>query len=159
MKSIAIVLNPNNETQTEAERLATVTDDLGLKSYVAIGDNTKYDSLSTKYSDQGTLSAIVSLMEEEHVATALLVPVDLPLIDGELITQLIDSYVEEDTIVCFRQHGNPNIEPFPALYERGVLQLMMTDLAEGKITLQQLLNHTGSHIIEIPKDKRLTRQE
>jgi hypothetical protein len=32
---------------------------------------------------------------------------------------------------------------------------MITDVMEGKITLQELLNHAGSHLIELPKDDRL----
>ena len=68
---------------------------------------------------------------------------------------MLDTYEEEDTIVCFRQNGLPYIEPFPAIFEKALLELMITDVMEGKITLQELLNHAGSHLIELPKDDRL----
>ena len=95
------------------------------------------------------------MLNDENVEAALLVPSDMPLIDAAILQQLVDTYQEEDTIVCFRQNGTPYIEPFPAIFEKALLELMVTDVMEGKITLQELLNHAGSHLIELPKDERL----
>lgn len=132
---------------------------MGLETYITKRSESElecsYKVLDTLYPDQGAIHAIISLLNDSDADTAMLVPCDMPLLDAELLQKLLDTSVEEDTIVCFRQHGTPFIEPFPALFETAVLELLVTDVVSGKITLQELLNHAGSHLVEIPKDDRL----
>lgn len=166
-KPIAIVLAGSGENRVaeayygkpQELHTATILSSMGLETYISKRSESQqecsYTVLSEKYPDLGAIHAILSLMSELEVNTALMVPCDMPLLDAELLEQLLSTYVEEDTIVCFRQHGTPYIEPFPAIFEKAVLELLVTDVVEGKISLQDLLKHTGSHLIEIPKDNRL----
>lgn len=166
-KLIAIVLAGNGENRiAEASygmpqelHTASVLSGLGLETYITERSESErdcsYKILGELYEGQGAIQAIISLLNDENAEAAILVPCDMPLIDGEILQQLLDTYQDEDTIVCFRQTGRPYIEPFPAIFEKALLELMVTDVMEGKITLQELLNHAGSHLIEIPKDDRL----
>ncbi len=166
-KPIGIVLAGNGENRI-AERhfgksqefhTADVLSELGLETYITKksenNSSEKYAVLSDLYPGQGAIHAIISLLNDKEYETAMLIPCDMPLLDSAILKKLLDTYEEEDTIVCFRQHGTPFIEPFPAIFEKAVLELLVTDVVEGKITLQELLNHAGSHLVEIPKDKRL----
>ena len=138
---------------------AGVLSSMGLETYITERSESELDCpykiLGGLYEGQGAINAIISLLNDEGAEAAILVPCDMPLLDSEILQQLIDTYEEEDTIVCFRQNGTPYIEPFPAIFEKGLLELMITDVMEGKLTLQELLNHAGSHLIELPKDDRL----
>lgn len=165
--TIAIVLAGNGEHriaeahygQPQELYTADVLSAMGLDTFITKitkGESEcNYPQLSELYPEQGAIHAIISLLNDKEMDNALLVPCDMPLLDSELLQKLLDTYVEEDTIVCFRQHGTPFIEPFPAIFEKAVLELLVTDVVEGKISLQELLNHAGSHLIEIPKDDRM----
>lgn len=138
---------------------ANVLSSMGLATYITERSESelecKYKILGELYEGQGAIGAIISLLSDEGADAAILVPCDMPLLDADILQQLLDTYEEEDTIVCFRQNGLPYIEPFPAIFEKALLELMITDVMEGKIALQELLNHAGSHLIELPKDDRL----
>lgn len=138
---------------------ANVLSSMGLETYITERSESElecdYKILGGLYEGQGAIDAIISLLNDEGADAAILVPCDMPLLDAAILQQLLDTYEAEDTIVCFRQIGTPYIEPFPAIFEKGLLELMNTDVMEGKITLQDLLNHAGSHLIELPKDDRL----
>jgi|GEM_PF-431166 len=166
-KPIAIVLAGSGENRLaevhygkpQELHTADILSSMGLETYITQRSESihscDYQLLNEIYPDQGAIHAIISLLDDKEVGTALLVPCDMPLLDSDLLSQLVDTYVEEDTIVCFRQHGTPYIEPFPAIFEKAVLELLVTDVVEGKISLQDLLNHAGSHLVEVPKDDRL----
>lgn len=166
-KTIAIVLAGNGEHRIAEDHYgkpqelytADILSEMGLDTFITkrseIESLCNYPELAKIYPEQGAIHAIISLLNDKEVETALLVPCDMPLLDSEILQKLLDTYEEEDTIVCFRQHGTPFIEPFPAIFEKAVLELLVTDVVEGKITLQELLNHAGSHLVEIPKDNRL----
>ena len=138
---------------------ANVLSSMGLETYITERSESELDCeykiLGELYEGQGAIGAIISLLNDESAEAAILVPCDMPLLDADILKKLLDTYEEEDTIVCFRQNGIPYIEPFPAIFEKELLELMVTDVMEGKITLQELLNHAGSHLIELPKDDRL----
>ncbi len=166
-KLIGIVLAGNGENRIAESyykkpqelHTASVLSSMGLDAYITERSESEneceYKILGELYEGKGAIHAIISLLNDENVEAALLVPSDMPLIDAAILQQLVDTYQEEDTIVCFRQNGTPYIEPFPAIFEKALLELMVTDVMEGKITLQELLNHAGSHLIELPKDERL----
>lgn len=164
---IGIVLAGNGENRIAEKyfgkpqelHTAELLSALGLETYITKksenNSSYRFSVLSEMYPNQGAIHAIISLLNDNKSETALLVPCDMPLLDGDLLKKLLDTYEEEDTIVCFRQHGTPYVEPFPAIFEKEVLELLVTDVAEGKVGLQELLNHTGSNLVEIPKDNRL----
>lgn len=172
MKPIAIVLTSMQSSPMEITKLlgksaevylADMLQSIGLDVLISkqtdwIEANTTHRFLNDTYKDQGAIAAICSFLSDNpDYSTALLVPGDMPLLDEEVIQQLLDTYEEEDTIVCFRLHGTPYIEPFPAIYEAELLALMNRDVISGKIELQELLNHAGSHLIEIPVDQRFLK--
>lgn len=165
-KPIAIVLAGSGENRTaepfykipQEVYTADILSNMGLETYItrkpSTDTNSDYGILNIIYPDQGAIHAIISLLTDKNSETALLVPCDMPLLDADILQQLVDTYEKEDTIVCFRQHGTPYIEPFPAIFEKAVLELLVTDVASGKITLQELLKHAGSHLVDVPSDNR-----
>lgn len=114
-------------------------------------------SLKDLVPDTPPIPAIIEHMKAQDYDLALLIPTDMPLMDHDLLTTLIDGYEDEDTIVCLRQHGTPYIEAFPAIYELAVLELLVSEVLTGNRSLQELLKHTGSHIIDVAKDNRLLK--
>ncbi len=166
-KPLAIVLAGNAENRVaqtyygmpQELHTAKILSSMGLETYITerseLELECEYKILGSLYEGKGAIHAIISLLNDEGAEAALLVPCDMPLIDAEIIKQLLDTYQDEDTIVCFRQSGTPYIEPFPAIFEKALLELLVTDVMEGKITLQDLLKHAGSNLIELPKDDRL----
>lgn len=164
---IAVVLAGSGENRVAESKFgkpqelytASILSSLGLDVYITqrseLQEECPYQILGDMYKGQGAIHAINSLLGDNEAEAALLVPCDMPLLDSNILKTLLDTYQEEDTIVCFRQNGTPYIEPFPAIFEKALLELMITDVMEEKITLQDLLKHAGSHLIEIPKDHRL----
>ena len=137
--------------------LADMLSDLGIETYItqSPSKSTKHQVLSDIYKDVGSIHAVIQQLEATNKTLALFIPEDMPLIDEGIVKQLLDTYEEEDTIVCFRQHGTPYIEPFPAIFDIEVLKLLITDVADGTISIQNLMNHVGSHLLEIPADQKL----
>lgn len=168
MKTLAILLNtPYDIALDDAAVRSDWTMALleGVKAEVTstilahpIYDDThQYQALSLLYPEDNAITALSRYLSDTPYELVLLLSPDMPLVDAQLVKTLFNTYEDEDTIVCFRQHGTPYIEPFPGLYHRDTIHLMATDLLAGKTDLQGLLTHTGSHKIEIPRDARLLK--
>ncbi|GAB1482260.1 hypothetical protein MASR2M78_10750 [Treponema sp.] len=87
--------------------------------------------------DQGPLGALASAFAHEPLASWLLVPIDMPLLERQDLERLINARRKGYGIVAFVNEES-SFEPLPAIYEGSLAEKAKSQLALGRGALRAL---------------------
>ncbi|WP_276369278.1 molybdenum cofactor guanylyltransferase [Chryseolinea sp. H1M3-3] len=110
----------------------------------------RFNPLPDKFDFESPLNGILTAFAHDSIAAWLTVPVDMPLIDVEVISYLISRRDTSKVATCFYDSDGKNPEPLIAIWEPRAHSLLSNFYKEGKISPRDFLKQYNTHIIQIP---------
>lgn len=122
------------------------------KSSGASETNSSFEIIPDNYPDIGPIGGIHSAMS--HIKGPILVlPCDLPFINDQLITTLIENRNQESDASCYINMQTKHIEPLIAIYEYSIAPKIQAAIDLKEFSLHKLLNKLELHTINLPDDR------
>ncbi|HZI23630.1 MAG TPA: molybdenum cofactor guanylyltransferase [Chryseolinea sp.] len=106
--------------------------------------------LPDQYNFDSPLNGILTAFSHDSIAAWLSVPVDMPLIDVEIIAYLLKKRDANKIATCFLDSDGKNPEPLITIWEPRSYPHLIRFQQSGKISPRDFLKSHDTHIIEIP---------
>jgi len=106
--------------------------------------------LPDQHDFESPLNGILSAFSHDSIAAWLTIPVDMPLIDVEIISYLLKKRDPTKVATCFYDSDGQKPEPLIAVWEPRAYPLLLKFRKGGKISPRDFLCQHETHIIEIP---------
>lgn len=110
----------------------------------------RFNPLPDHFDFESPLNGILTAFAHDSIAAWLTVPIDMPLIDVEIIAYLLNKRDSNKVATCFYDSEGKNPEPLIAIWEPRAYPLLQNFYKEGKISPRDFLKQHDTHIIEIP---------
>ena len=110
----------------------------------------RFNPLPDHFDFESPLNGILTAFAHDSIAAWLTVPIDMPLIDVEIIAHLLSKRDPNKIATCFYDSEGKNPEPLIAIWEPRAYPLLQKFYKAGKISPRDFLKQHDSHIIEIP---------
>ena len=105
------------------------------------------DFIIDAHGDAGPLGAILTAMQAQPNFAWLVLAVDLPKVDSELLTQLVAQRDWSKKGTCFRSRSGL-VQPLCGVYEPRCLEALKTQLDQGLLALHPLIKAQDFVLIE-----------
>lgn len=115
----------------------------------------RYNPLPDHFDFESPLNGILTAFKHDSLAAWLTVPVDMPLIDVEIISYLLSKRNTSKVATCFYDSDGKDPEPLIAIWEPRTYPLLQTFYQAGKISPRDFLKSHDTHIINIPNRNAL----
>jgi molybdopterin-guanine dinucleotide biosynthesis protein A len=112
--------------------------------------------IADQYEIESPLNGIMSAFNYDSNVAWLSVPVDMPLINTNIISHLIANRDASKVATCFFDSDGKNPEPLFALWEPSSFTLIKKFFTEGKISPRDFLKQSEIKVIPIPDKRALT---
>jgi len=134
--------------QTLLQRIISIVDPFCLKVYVS-GQKHEYTSASVELvpdmvSDCGPIAGLLSSLSTSTTDWNLIVSVDVPLINEDLIAHLIANANDCDCVIPIH---NDRIEPLIAMYHRSALPIIQELISSKQYKLQHLVSKLNTNYL------------
>lgn len=106
--------------------------------------------LPDQFDFESPLNGILTAFGHDSIAAWLTVPIDMPLIDVEIIAYLLKKRDNDKVATCFFDSDGKNPEPLITIWEPRAYPLLLSFQKAGKISPRDFLKHEDVHIIKIP---------
>ena len=106
--------------------------------------------LTDLYDFESPLNGIMTAFSHDSIAAWVTVPVDMPLIDVEIVSYLLKKRDASKVATCFFDSDGKKPEPLVAIWEPHAYPLLQKFQAAGKISPRDFLSKHDAHIIQIP---------
>jgi molybdopterin-guanine dinucleotide biosynthesis protein A len=97
------------------------------------------------FSECGPISGLYSVLKHSTTTWNLVVGVDVPFLNKELIQFLISNQGDYDCIIPIHKYG---IEPLVGLYNSRIWPVVETQIGDGKFKLSKLLSELNTRYID-----------
>jgi molybdopterin-guanine dinucleotide biosynthesis protein A len=104
----------------------------------------EFEFIEDHYESGGPMNGILSAMRLHPSASWLVVPVDMPNVDGAVIRFMLAKRDESKTATYFTDAQGQAIEPLPIILEASAFQLLMNRFEQGEASLNKFLKSTQS---------------
>ena len=112
------------------------------------GERRKYAQIVDRYDDIGPLAGILSAMEECPEADWLVVACDLPNINGETISYLLENCSAEQPFTAYVSSHDGLPEPLCAIYRAGSIDIIRRFADEGIYCPRKILIRSDTFLLE-----------
>ena len=112
------------------------------------GERSKYAQIVDQYEDMGPLAGILSAMEEHPDSDWLVVACDLPNINGETITHLLENCSAEHPFTAYVSSHDGLPEPLCALYRANSIDIIRRFADEGIHCPRKILIRSDTFLLE-----------
>jgi molybdopterin-guanine dinucleotide biosynthesis protein A len=106
--------------------------------------------LPDRHDFDSPLNGILTAFAHDAIAAWITVPVDMPLIDVEIISYLLKKRDASKVATCFFDSDGKKPEPLVAVWEPRAYPLLQKFQSAGKISPRDFLSQHDTNIIEIP---------
>lgn len=110
----------------------------------------RFNPLPDHYKFDSPMNGILTAFSHDAIAAWLTVPIDMPLIDVEIISYLVSKRDPSKVATCFYDSDGKNPEPLVAIWEPRAYPLMLNFFQSGKISPRDFLKLEDVNIIQIP---------
>lgn len=107
--------------------------------------NTNYPCVEDQYKEVGPLGGIVSALETLN-SKLLVIPVDMPLLNPNLLKHLLEAQDIHEMVRCFQLNGRP--EPFPSIWSAKATSHLKAFIQEGQFSLQKAIARLPHQMID-----------
>lgn len=115
----------------------------------------RYATIVDRYDDIGPVAGILSAMDEHPGADWLMVACDLPNIDLETLTYLLDNRSHEKPFTAFTSSHDGLPEPLCAVYRAGSDEIVRKFVDDGIICPRKILIRSETQLLELPNPTAL----
>jgi molybdopterin-guanine dinucleotide biosynthesis protein A len=110
----------------------------------------RFNPLPDRYEFDSPMNGILTAFCHDSIAAWLTVPIDMPLIDVEIISYLISKRDSSKIATCFYDSEGKDPEPLIAIWEPRAYPLMLTFYKNGNISPRDFLKQEDVNIVAIP---------
>lgn len=110
----------------------------------------RFNPLPDQYDFEGPMNGILTAFSHDSIAAWLTVPVDMPLIDVEIISYLISKRDPGKVATCFYDSEGKDPEPLIAIWEPRAYPLLLNFYKGGEISPRDFLKRGDVNILHIP---------
>lgn len=110
----------------------------------------RFNPLPDQFNFDSPMNGILTAFSHDALAAWLTVPIDMPLIDVEIISYLIRKRDASKVATCFFDSEGKDPEPLVAIWEPRAYPLMLNFYKSGKISPRDFLKNEEVNIIQIP---------
>jgi len=112
------------------------------------GERGQYARIVDRYEDMGPLAGILSAMEEHPDSDWLVVACDLPNIDGETITHLLENCSANHPFTAYVSSHDGLPEPLCAIYRASSIGIVRQFADEGIYCPRKILIRSDTFLLE-----------
>ena len=127
--------------------------------YTSVGESANQkgalNEIKDKFSISTPLDGILSAFAEHSSVAWLSMPVDMPLVDQEIITFLIKNRDENKVATCFMDTDGKNPEPLLTIWEKPAGELLHAYYKQGKKSPREFLLSADINLLEVPRKNAL----
>jgi molybdopterin-guanine dinucleotide biosynthesis protein A len=137
------------------DRSLSILEQILTKKPLVVGDNfdsayyKDYPVLHDVVQKQGPLGGLVAALRHCKTSWALILPVDMPKLNTELIRKLAEVCSDEIDVAALAVDNQ--IEPLVALYKRQTLSFWQKQLKSQERSVLINLQHLKTKIVNLPK--------
>lgn len=110
----------------------------------------KFDQIVDRYSDLGPVAGILSAMDENADVAWLVVACDLPNIDDDTITGLLDRHTDAHPFTAYSSSYDGLPEPLCAIYGIGSRQIVARFVDDGLHCPRKMLIRSDTELLMQP---------
>jgi molybdopterin-guanine dinucleotide biosynthesis protein A len=114
----------------------------------------KLNPLADQFDIRGPMNGILTAFTHHHDRAWIIVAVDMPYVDENVIDQLIHERKPEKVATCFYNESEKFPEPLLTLWEPKAFPLLSQFVAAGRISPKEFLMQNDVHLI-VPKNKNI----
>ncbi len=118
-------------------------------------ERARFSRIVDRYDDMGPVAGILSALEEHPGADWLVVACDLPNIDVETITYLLDNIDGERPFTAYRSSYNDLPEPLCAVYRQGSASIIRGFTDDGLKCPRKMLIRSDTCLLRQPDPRSL----
>ncbi len=115
----------------------------------------RLNPLPDLYKFESPLNGILTAFSHDAIAAWLTIPVDMPLIDVEIISYLVGKRDPAKVATCFYDSDGKNPEPLVAIWEPRAYPLLLDFYKNGKVSPRDFLKNEDVNMIQIPNRNAL----
>lgn len=117
--------------------------------------NTAHNILKDTFLDLGPYGGILSAFRFNPNVAWLSVPVDMPLVDAELITELIAQRDTSRIATCFHDPATGFPEPLLTIWEPRAYPVLLQNLGQGISCLRKTLINSDAKVLTTTSPEKL----
>ena len=110
----------------------------------------RFNPLPDQYHFDSPMNGILTAFGHDAIAAWVTVPIDMPLIDVEIMSYLIAHRDESKVATCFYDSEGRDPEPLITIWEPRSYPLMLSFYESGKVSPREFLKTHDAKIIQIP---------
>ena len=135
--------------------VASLCQQIGIETYLSKGiaykETTAYGLpvITDRYVDMGPMGAILTAFMREPDTAWLVLACDLPLLDADTISTLVEARRSTCYGTAYQVAGEPFPEPLLAIYEPAIYQRMLQFLSLGYACPRKVLINSDIHLVPL----------
>ncbi len=110
----------------------------------------RFNPLPDHYDFDSPLNGILTAFSHDSLAAWLTIPIDMPLIDVEIISYLLKKRDADRVATCFYDSDGKDPEPLIAIWEPRGYPLLLNFFKNGNVSPRDFLKREDVNIIQIP---------
>jgi len=118
-------------------------------------ERSRYPQVIDRYQDIGPVAGILSAMDEDPLASWLVLACDLPNVDHETIATLVAAREVREPFIAYRSTHDGLPEPLCAIFSPAARPLIDNFLAEGVSCPRKMLIRGEARLLEQPNPASL----
>lgn len=118
-------------------------------------ERSKYLQIVDRYDDMGPVAGILSAMDQEGAVNWLVLACDLPNIDDQTISYLLQHSSGRHPFTAYRSSFDGLPEPLCALYRRDAAQLIRQFVDAGTICPRKIMINSDTELLDQPNPSAL----
>jgi len=118
-------------------------------------ERSQYEQIVDRYNDLGPVAGILSALQEYPEVDWLVVACDLPNIDKQTITQLLQQRDGEQPFTAYISSHDGLPEPLCALYQSGSTDIIKEFVDAGINCPRKILIRSETHLLQQPDPRSL----
>lgn len=151
-----------NQGRTQLESVYDLVDEIADSTFISTRPEQQNDALRTRfpqivdrYDGLGPLAGILSALEAHPDADWLVVACDLPNVDSQTLTTLLQQAPDDAPLVAYRSAGDGLPEPLCALYRAESVGTLRAFADEGVACPRKIMIRSDAHLLALPKANAL----
>ncbi len=148
--------------KSQLANLVTILDPLAERVFVSTRsdqqeepERRQFAQIIDRYPDVGPIAGVLSAMDDYPNVDWLVVACDLPNVDAETISFLIDNRAENRPFTAFRSSHDDLPEPLCAVYHRGSDALVREFVNSGMTCPRKMLIRSDTKLLVQPNPRSL----
>ncbi len=118
---------------------------ISISDKTYLPENSRIHTIKDLFPEAGPLGGIYSALQQIHSEKAIVIPVDMPLLNREVLEKLLAEDQSDKDIVLFTV--GKRLQPFPGLYARALSDSIGSQIRKGNLKMYDLIARSRTKVI------------